>query len=204
MRSRFSTLLGVGLSTKFCRSTPISHEPHDGIQYKHYTPVPIKSKQRCLEKAKDDYAAPSGHRASEIVVHNEEDIEKVFQFLTVGGEGFELLRLKNRFATPTFTNYADGLVNLRLTLPDGTIIVVEIQVHLSHILEHKGESHKYYGYFRTYFSGSEATTARLLESLSSLGRPQDLDDMSKLVSSAVLSDDVDYLKILDSLFSMAS
>ena len=113
---------------------------------------PLKTEARCAEKAKDDYGGDVRRlidiaRAS-IVVDNEAQLRAVFDALISPN----VVRLKNRFANPSFNGYRDALFNVRV---DGHI--AEVQVHLTPFLEQKGEAHKHYKFFRETFHGSEGT-----------------------------------------------
>ena len=113
---------------------------------------PLKTEARCAEKAKDDYGGDVLRlidiaRAS-IVVDNETQLRAVFDALL----STDVVRLKNRFANPSFNGYRDALFNVCV---DGHI--AEVQVHLTPFLEQKGEAHKHYKFFREKFHGSEDT-----------------------------------------------
>ena len=45
----------------------------------------------------------------------------------------QLLRIKNRFETPTVSGYSDLLVDMRLTLSAGVTHIVELQLHMDSI-----------------------------------------------------------------------
>jgi tetratricopeptide (TPR) repeat protein len=120
---------------------------------------PLKTEARCAEKAKDDYGGDVLRlidiaRAS-IVVDNEAQLRAVFDALI---DTSDVVRLKNRFANPSFNGYRDALFNVRV---DGHI--AEVQVHLTPFLEQKGEAHKHYKFFREKFHGSEGTVNECLE-----------------------------------------
>jgi len=130
----------------------------DGF-YTAATLGPLKTEARCVEKAKDDYGGNVRRlidiaRAS-IVVDNEAQLRAVFDALLSTGD---VVRLKNRFANPSFNGYRDALFNVRV---DGHI--AECQVHLTPFLEQKGEAHKHYKFFREKFHGSEDTVNDCLE-----------------------------------------
>ena len=58
--------------------------------------------------------------------------------------------MKNRSAKALFQGYRDFLLNLAVTLPDGTVHVCELQVHLDAFFKIKnGEGHKLYELVRT-------------------------------------------------------
>jgi len=48
-------------------------------------------------------------------------------------EGVKIIKLKNRSAKALFQGYRDFLLNLAVTLPDGTMHVCELQVHFRRI-----------------------------------------------------------------------
>jgi len=142
-----------------------------------YSAGPLKSRARAAEKAKDEYDGDAARlldvvRGS-IVCGDEASLVAVLKRVL---EGFSdeagevcVVRSKNRFKKPLFNGYRDVLINLRLRLPDGTSMVVELQVHLVQILQFKGKTHVYYEYFRTYFSGNLIVVAERMEVLESIG-----------------------------------
>ena len=130
----------------------------DGF-YTAATLGPLKTEARCVEKAKDDYGGNVRRlidiaRAS-IVVDTEAQLRAVFDALLSTGD---VVRLKNRFANPSFNGYRDALFNVRV---DGHI--AEVQVHLTPFLNDKEEAHKHYKFFREKFHGSEDTVNDCLE-----------------------------------------
>jgi len=153
---------------------------------------PLKTEARCAEKAKDDYGGDVRRlidiaRAS-IVVDNEAQLRAVFDAISTS----DVVRLKNRFANPSFNGYRDALFNVCV---DGHI--AEVQVHLTPFLEQKGEAHKHYKFFREKFHGSEDTVNECLklidgvvdgvrhevfsvEMLEDLAQGEDADKLEKL------------------------
>ena len=116
---------------------------------------PLKTRERCAEKAKNEYSGDVRRlvdicRAS-VVVDTEDQLEAVFRHLLA--DPARVVRLKNRFANPSFNGYRDALFTVRLDLPQGSHLA-EIQVHLSPILELKAEAHVYYDFFRKHFHGN--------------------------------------------------
>ena len=165
----------------------------DGF-YTAATLGPLKTEARCAEKAKDEYGNDVRRivdiaRAS-IVVDNEAQLRAVFDALLSTGD---VVRLKNRFANPSFNGYRDALFNVSV---DGGHIA-EVQVHLTPFLEQKGEAHKHYKFFREKFHGSEDTVNECLklidgvvdgvrhevfsvEMLEDLAQGEDTDKLEKL------------------------
>ena len=120
------------------------------------TPGPLKTRERCAEKAKneydDDFRRLVDVARASIVVDTEDQLEAVFRHLLA--DPARVVRLKNRFANPSFNGYRDALFTVRLDLPGGGSHLAEIQVHLSPILALKAEAHVYYNFFRTHFHGN--------------------------------------------------
>ena len=112
------------------------------------------------------------------------------------------MRLKNRFARPSFNGYRDALFNLAVALPDRPPHIVEVQVHLSPILEKKAEAHEYYSFFRRHFHGNMASCddcMRLLdECLDGVGGHTLFS--VKMLEDVALSSDVAKLDALADLF----
>ena len=117
---------------------------------------PLKTRERCAEKATNEYGGDVRRlvdicRAS-VVVDTEDQLEAVFRHLLA--DPASVIRLKNRFANPSFNGYRDALFTVRLDLPQGGSHLAEVQVHLSPILELKAEAHVYYDFFRRHFHGN--------------------------------------------------
>jgi len=94
-------------------------------------------------------------------------IERVLGYADEAGE-FCVIHSKNRFRKPLFNGYCDVLVNLRLRLPDGTSMFVELQVHLVQILESKAKTQVFYLFFRTYFCGNVDVVAERMNILEAI------------------------------------
>ena len=131
--------------------------------------APLKSEKRCNEKAEKEYAGEydrvvDGVRCS-VVVETEKQLLTVAttfrdagadaSALADGGSGagsvagarFVVLRIKNRYTTPLFNGYRDGLYNIALEVRPGVWAVCEVQLHLGAILALKEASHHFYEYF---------------------------------------------------------
>ena len=69
--------------------------------------------------------------------------------------------------TVVFQGYRDFLLNLAVTLDDGTVHVCELQLHYRKIklLGMKLRSHECYEFFREYYAGNMSATANALASL---------------------------------------
>jgi len=136
---------------------------------------------------------------STIVVDTEEQLSGVFTYLL---DKCDVVRLKNRFARPSFNGYRDALFNLAVALPDRPPHIVEVQVHLSPILEKKAEAHEYYAFFRRHFHGNMASCddcMRLLdECLDGVGGHTLFS--VKMLEDVALSSDVAKLDALADLF----
>ena len=127
------------------------------------TIAPLKGRERCDEKAANEYDGEYSMlidciRCS-IIVDTEAQLLSVADAL--GGAGvsveemvggargstsdevprFALLRLKNRYAEPLFNGYRDALYSIALDSPGGGWVVCEVQLHLGAILAHKKKSH---------------------------------------------------------------
>ena len=72
-----------------------------------------------------------------------------------------MVKLKNRSTKALFQGYRDFLLNLQLTLPDGTKHVCELQVHFRKIklLGIELKSHETYEFFRSFFMGNMKAVA---------------------------------------------
>ena len=82
------------------------------------------------------------------------------------------------------SGYRDALYNIRV---DG--MIVEVQLHLAAILSLKEESHIYYEFFRTFFSGNVVAVKSRMDTLEKLvDTSMDVDMETRLIS---LLDDTD-------------
>lgn len=146
--------------------------------YPKYKSAPLKSQKRSAEKVRNEYDGVALRildlvRAS-IVVNTEPQLATLLDtvFNTSSDEKFEhiqVVRFKNRFKYPTFSGYRDALFNLRITSKSGQTMIVELQIHLNQVMEHKPESHFYYGFFRKFFLGNMDVVSARMELLTSLG-----------------------------------
>jgi len=122
---------------------------------------------------------------------------------------FEVVRLKNRFKTPLFNGYRDALYNIVVEVEEeddtggnnsGRRVVkhvCEVQLHLADIVAHKEDTHVFYEYFRTYFSGSRAEKFRM-QVLQRLGTEcnEGNDNVEHLIGSILRGSDVEQLQNL--------
>lgn len=83
-----------------------------------------------------------------IVVDTEEQLVSIASALDKKGI---IVRSKNRFKHPLWNGYRDALYNVEIDEH-----ICEVQLHLGAILAHTENTHRYYAYFRTFFSGNTA------------------------------------------------
>ena len=181
------------------------------------TIAPAKSRVRCDEKAAKEYDGEFDRivdcvRCS-VVVETEEQLLTVASFLRDHGldpallnkpppreEGsFVLTRLKNRYTAPLFNGYRDGLYNISLAVNGKCWVVCEVQLHLAAVLSHKEESHRFYEYFRSYFSGNNDAVETRMMVLDKVHRAASPDE---LLRTALAGTDEAELKALDTLFDV--
>eukprot|EP00948_MAST-09A_sp_MAST-9A-sp1_P001807 g1807.t1 len=150
--------------------------------FKVLTRPPLKSKNRCKEKADNEYAGDVSRLVDivrcSVVVDNEHDLSEVAKHLL---EQNVVVRFKNRFREPLWNGYRDALFNIKI----GNFIC-EVQLHLTACLSKKEESHKYYEFFRTYFCGNmKACRKRMkvMEQLVSSGDETFEKEFSALIES---------------------
>lgn len=191
----------------------------EGKNFTALTLAPLKGRERCDEKAANEYDADYARIADcvrcSIIVDTEAQLMAVaarlhdaaapsLDALGSGSEGgeiarFAVLRLKNRYSQPLFNGYRDALYSIALAAPGGGHVVCEVQVHLAAVLVHKKASHGYYEFFRSYFRGaSDAIESRLLvlSELGSIGATSP----DALMHLALVNSGPDQLNALDSLF----
>lgn len=185
--------LGYELVRKALRKDPEKVVVGD---YKRFTDATVKPKQRAQEKVMNDYKGDvkrlkDATRCS-MVAKTPSELYRLMKILTTPHDHFELLRFKNRFNNPTFTNYADALAHVRIRMHDGSSFVVEVQVHLASLLQ--VDSSKIYEYFRSF-----RPDARLTQAIDTLGRHDDLSALYELVKDAIQKGDEDSLDALDAL-----
>ena len=186
-----------GLPEKFHQATPEGYQKFgeaakqavEDIQGSSLTNIeagpvimipPQKGIERCIEKAKDDYKHMKPgpgyswlfdiNRVS-LVCSSAKQILDILDWLK---ENTTLVVAKNKFKHPTFNGYRDFLFVAQIQVEgrQGTFNhCCEIQLHHcdTWLLNQEVKSHKYYEYFRTYFSGSGEVGQRM----------KDLDDITK-------------------------
>ena len=169
--------------------------------YTSATLGPLKKRERVEEKVANEYGGDVRRcvdvaRAS-VVVDTEDELKACFDQLFSTGA---VVRLKNRFAKPSFNGYRDALFNLRLDLPSGAAHVVEVQVHLSPILESKAEAHEYYDYFRRHFHGNLTACDDCMRLLDGVVAGAGHTFSVRLLERVAASSDVGKLEALGELF----
>mmetsp|Transcript_21953 Transcript_21953/g.54241 ORF Transcript_21953/g.54241 Transcript_21953/m.54241 type:complete len:884 (+) Transcript_21953:26-2677(+) len=168
-------------------------------------PSTLKAKERAIEKVKDDYDGDFGRlgdivRAS-LVTSNKDEAFAVWKLLEEkqqAGEAIEIVRLKNRFATPPFNGYRDLLVSFKFKMND-ICHVCELQVHYAPISALKKKTHKYYQFFRTYFKGNiDAVNERLRVLDATIGQST-ATSLYNLIQEICSSEDMDRFDALQRL-----
>ena len=180
----------------------IEKSVHRDDLYTSATMGPLKKRERVVEKVDAEYGGDERRcvdiaRAT-IVVDTERELIAVFEAL-LGDGSATVVRLKNRFAAPSFNGYRDALFNIRVPLESGASHVVEVQVHLSPILERKAEAHTYYDFFRRHFHGNMSSCddcMRMLDRVVGGTAPFSV----RLLEDAAASSDLELLLTLGDLF----
>lgn len=90
---------------------------------------------------------------------------------------FEVVRVKDRFATPTDAGYRDVLINVRL--PDG--LVAEVQINIPSMIKAKSSGHKLYAMTRSMEPGDERAR---LEDLQQRVYAEAFDDAQRAMSAS--------------------
>ena len=142
----------------------------------HIHIAPLKDPKRAEEKARDDYGArkdgPGESWLYDVVrgmveCDTQEEVCAVIaalHALSLSSPRVQVIRLKNRFKSPTPSGFRDVNLNLRIEIASNVFHICELQVHLKAIYEFDKvhQSHHHYEYFRSYFRGSiESVKARL-------------------------------------------
>lgn len=109
----------------------------------YLTVAPLKGKDRSFEKARDDYESREpgfGVRwlwdivRGCITCDTEDEILTLLDYLDRSCRNLEIVRLKNRFATPTPGGFRDINMNIRIQIGrngdgDGIYHICELQIH---------------------------------------------------------------------------
>lgn len=127
--------------------------------FKVLTKVPLKSRKRCQEKAKQKYGGDFKRivdvaRCS-IVVGSENLLSDLVEALLMNGmKGITAVRLKNRIKHPLFTGARDCLVNVSVDIGNGKTHIAEIQLQLAPFLKLRKQSLEVFNFFRDHFKTS--------------------------------------------------
>lgn len=134
-----------------------------GIRSDAIVRVSLKTQESTIDKADFNYSirkpSPSISWVYDIVrcsivCDTPEEICALLESLDYY-EGVEVVRLKNRFASPTCGGYRDILLNIRVPISEEFLSyhICEIQIHYRPFFDAsvKLASHSIYEYFRTYF-----------------------------------------------------
>ena len=138
---------------------------------------PVKGRERALEKIATDYGGDAGGitdlARSSIEFDRLEDVYKALDHL---GEDFNVLRVKDRFKTPTAEGYRDLLVNVETSSGH----VAEIQLHLKPVLDVKnGVGHALYEEVRAIEAAAVKANRPL--TAAELGKLDELRAQARLV-----------------------
>jgi tetratricopeptide (TPR) repeat protein len=197
-----------------------------------FSPAPsLKGKERAAEKARDDYndniPGPNFSWLFDIVRGGIEcdhagEIESIIAALNSAALAdavkdvcsFRIVRLKNRFVSPTPGGFRDLNLNIELTIKNPTTSstfthICEIQVHKRaiHELSHTLDSHLQYEFFRTYFKGSVDTVdnrLKLLERLIGHVKEGAPSTMEQLVDSIIAEENIEKMSDLANLLDFMS
>mmetsp|Transcript_12506 Transcript_12506/g.22801 ORF Transcript_12506/g.22801 Transcript_12506/m.22801 type:complete len:605 (-) Transcript_12506:35-1849(-) len=137
----------------------------DDVVFKALTVNSLKRMERTVVKVKNKYDG-NFLRVFDLVrcsitVETEEQLGRVLTKLLATGN---VVRLKNRFATPLPSGIRDCLLNIKIA---GHIC--EVQLHLSYIIKEKGEMHTFYNFFRELFSDASESYTDILDRAEVLG-----------------------------------
>ena len=141
--------------------------------------APPKGEKRCVEKIETEYGGKACLLVDmvrcSVVVDTEEQLISVAKALgggairTAGGDVYEVVRLKNRFAEPLFNGYRDALYSVRVQIAPGVWHVCEMQLHLAAVIAHKEHTHVYYEFFRSHFGGNMSAADDKMKQLLEIG-----------------------------------
>jgi hypothetical protein len=194
----------------------------------------LKGEARAAEKAMDDYSnrspGPSVSWLFDIVrasvyCESQEEILTIIDYLIseamsttdaayrthTSGLSFKLMRLKNRFRTPTAGGFRDITMNIRIRsmghANECFEHMCELQLHYRPLTEYGRSlnSHEVYSYFRKYFRGSETSVESRLALLEEMAK-DDADmlnhNLREMVDDAIDSGDVGRLRNLKVLLEL--
>ncbi|GMH84605.1 hypothetical protein TL16_g09972 [Triparma laevis f. inornata] len=166
-----------------------------GFEYKTLTVVPLKERERAVEKIKDDYEGNFKCMLDlvrcSIIVKSETQLKAVMDKLLELGI---VVRLKNRFANPLPTGIRDCLMNMKI---GGHIC--EVQLHLSYIIKEKGAMHEHYNFFRDKFSGASASYTEIMKKVEALGLEGREENVEYGVSKLLKEGDLGKLRGLEDI-----
>jgi tetratricopeptide (TPR) repeat protein len=167
--------------------------------YKVLTLAALKSEERSREKTNDEYNGNAKFlcdvgRAT-IVCRTEQQIANVIDSLW-SIHGVDVVRMKNRFAHPTYTGIRDILINLEVENH-----IFEVQVHLADLLanDSKSNGHRFYEFFRDYFVGTIESYRKRMEIFHRLGHAVRTGDISAGVRAILEGTDTEKLEALEEI-----
>ena len=180
--------------------------------------APLKGIVRATEKAKDDYnEREPGHGERWLfdivrgaaLCETEEQLTRLMEALRSQPE-IDIVRLKNRFASPTPSGFRDFNLNIRVPINERVFHICELQVHCAAIkkMDEVKLSHKIYEYFRTYFRGEAKSVDERLKVLEqvagSLGSAAGVTSSSleAIVESALASSNLEELENVSALLDL--
>jgi len=147
---------------------------------------PLKDKEHAHKKAKQRYSLlPHGPAIAWVrdVVRCSfscaqfADMKRIFDVIC-GCKDFIVMGMKNRFVHPTFANYRDLLLHVRLAAPAAPKFVCEIHFQYNdfqrYCLHHDG--YEFYLYFRYFFLGCATNPKRLTARLKCIKKMDQLGE----------------------------
>ena len=169
----------------------------------------LKGMKRAQEKADDDYSrrvpGPSISWLYDIVrgsiLCSEADaLLKVLELIQKD-PSIHIVKAKNRFRNPTLSGYRDFNLCIQIDTKHGFKHICEIQIHLDSLknLAERLNSHKFYEYFRTYFSGATTTLKERLDDLEIITKGETLNEGNVRALLKTIKDE-ERLERLASLF----
>ena len=116
----------------------------------------VKGRERSEEKIKNSYGGDCSQIRDlsrfTIVCTSFQDLYNTYNALNGSGDKnktFEIVQVKNKYASPDPMGYMDFNINVRVKLPNGQHHICEVQINLAAMIQAKAVAHQYYETIRS-------------------------------------------------------
>ena len=165
---------------------PLMKDTRGGTQCFRLMIAPLKSEERCRDKAKSEYKHDFGKLLDivrcAIILDNEEQLCSVTKLLL---EHESVVRFKNRFEGEVFTGFRDAIISIEITIESGAKHICEVQLLLAPFVDSDLQAYEMYVAFRSLFRGDSTYLEELLSAVAIFARSSNIKKKDTLKSESI-------------------